>query len=201
MLQATNSVFTDMDKNKVRIGLQIRDLRKAKGITLSAIAEKIGKSVGYVSQVERGVSSLPISVLQSMSEVLGVQITWFFHTDNQQKADEVNYVVRHDSRRSLDFSDTGIREELLSPWLSGDLLMILTTFPPGVETSNEARVRKGEEAGILQSGQLELTIGDKLFTLGKGDSFSIVGDELHFVKNPSLDEDAVVLWVMGSPGY
>jgi transcriptional regulator with XRE-family HTH domain len=201
MLQATNSVFTDMDKNKVRIGLQIRDLRKAKGITLSAIAEKIGKSVGYVSQVERGVSSLPISVLQSMSEVLGVQITWFFHTDNQQKADEVNYVVRHDSRRSLDFSDTGIREELLSPWLSGDLLMILTTFSPGVETSNEARVRKGEEAGILQSGQLELTIGDKLFTLGKGDSFSIVGDELHFVKNPSLDEDAVVLWVMGSPGY
>ena len=201
MFQATNSVFTDMDKNKVRIGLQIRDLRKAKGITLSAIAEKIGKSVGYVSQVERGVSSLPISVLQSMSEVLGVQITWFFHTDNQQKADEVNYVVRHDSRRSLDFSDTGIREQLLSPWLSGDLLMILTTFPPGVETSNEPRVRKGEEAGILQSGQLEITIGDKLFTLGKGDSFSIVGDELHFVKNPSLDEDAVVLWVMGSPGY
>ena len=201
MLQATNSVFTDMDKNKVRIGLQIRDLRKAKGITLSAIAEKIGKSVGYVSQVERGVSSLPISVLQSMSEVLGVQITWFFHTDNQQKADEVNYVVRHDSRRRLDFSDTGIREELLSPWLSGNLLMILTTFPPGVETSKEPRVRKGEEAGILQSGQLELTIGDKLFTLGQGDSFSIVGDEQHFVKNPSLDEDAVVLWVMGSPGY
>lgn len=201
MLQATNSVFTDMDKNKVRIGLQIRDLRKAKGITLTAIAEKIGKSVGYVSQVERGVSSLPISVLQSMSEVLGVQITWFFHTDNQQKADEVNYVVRHDSRRSLDFSDTGIREELLSPWLSGDLLMILTTFPPGVETSKEPRVRKGEEAGILQSGQLELTIGDKLFTLSKGDSFSIVGSELHFVKNPSLVEDAVVLWVMGSPGY
>lgn len=201
MAQAINSVFTDMDKNKVRIGLQIRDLRKAKGITLSAIAEKIGKSVGYVSQVERGVSSLPISVLQSMSEVLGVQITWFFHTDNQQKADEVNCVVRHDSRRSLDFSDTGIREELLSPWLSGDLLMILTTFPPGVETNKEPRIRKGEEAGIVQSGQLELTIGDKLFTLRKGDSFSIVGDELHFVKNPSLDEDAVVLWVMGSPGY
>ncbi len=63
MLQSTNSVFTDMDKNKARIGLQIRDLRKAKGITLSAIAEKISRSVGYVSQVERGVSSLTISVL------------------------------------------------------------------------------------------------------------------------------------------
>ena len=89
MPQTTHSVFTDMDKNKARIGLQIRDLRKAKGITLSAIAEKIGKSVGYVSQVERGVSSLPISVLQSISVVLGVQITWFFHSDNQQKLDEV----------------------------------------------------------------------------------------------------------------
>lgn len=201
MLQATNSVFTDMDKNKVRIGLQIRDLRKAKGITLSTIAEKISRSVGYVSQVERGVSSLPISVLQAISEVLGVQITWFFHTENQQKIDEVNYVVRHDSRRTLDFSDTGIREELLSPWLNGDLIMILTTFPPGVETSKDPRVRKGQEAGVLQSGELELTIGDKSFVLGKGDSFSIVGDEPHFMKNLSLDKDAVVLWVMGSPGY
>jgi transcriptional regulator with XRE-family HTH domain len=201
MLQSTNSVFTDMDKNKVRIGLQIRDLRKAKGITLSAIAEKISRSVGYVSQVERGVSSLPISVLQAISEVLGVQITWFFHTENQQKIDEVNYVVRHNSRRTLDFTDTGIREELLSPWLSGDLIMILTTFPPGVETSREPRIRKGQEAGVLQSGELELTIGDKCFMLSKGDSFSIVGDEPHFMKNSSLDEDAVVLWVMGSPGY
>ncbi len=201
MSQTTHSVFTDMDKNKVRIGLQIRDLRKAKGITLSAIAEKIGKSVGYVSQVERGVSSLPISVLQSISEVLGVQITWFFHTDNQQKVDEVNHVVRHDSRRSLDFFGTGIREELLSPWLSGDILMILTTFSPGVETSKEPRKRKGEEAGFVKSGVLELTIGDKLYILGEGDSFSIVGEEPHFVKNPSADEEAVVLWVMGSPGY
>ncbi|MFT7491430.1 MAG: transcriptional regulator with XRE-family HTH domain [Pseudohongiellaceae bacterium] len=201
MLQLTNSVFTDIDKNKVRIGLQIRDLRKAKGITLSAIAEKISRSVGYVSQVERGVSSLSISVLQAISEVLGVQITWFFHTENQQQIDEVNYVVRHNSRRTLGFADTGIREELLSPMLSGDLIMVLTTFPPGVATSKEPRIRKGQEAGVLQSGELELTIGDKFFILGKGDSFSIVGDEPHVVRNSSLDEDAVVLWVMGSPGY
>ena len=79
--------------------------------------------------------------------------------------------------------------------------MLLTTFPPGVKTSKEPRIRKGQEAGVLQSGELELTIGDKFFTLGKGDSFSIVGDEPHFMKNSSLDKDAVVLWVMGSPGY
>ncbi len=201
MSQSASSVFADMDKNKIRIGHQIRDLRKAKGITLSYIAEKIGKSVGYVSQVERGVSSLPISVLQAISEVLGVQITWFFHTENQQKTDEINYVVRSDSRRSLDFSDTGISEELLSPRLSGDLLMILTTFSPGAETGKEPRKRKGEEGGYIKSGVLELTIGTKRFNLKEGDSFSIVGDDPHFVRNPSSDQDTVVLWVMTPPVY
>ncbi len=67
MLQTTHSVFSDMDKNKVRLGLQLRDLRKAKGITLSAIDEKLGRSVGYVGQVVRGFSSMPSSVLTAIS--------------------------------------------------------------------------------------------------------------------------------------
>ncbi|WP_036229683.1 helix-turn-helix domain-containing protein [Marinobacterium jannaschii] len=190
-----------IDSENLRIGRQIRDLRKAKGITLVSMAEAIGKSVGYVSQVERGVSSLPIPVLQAISEVLGVQISWFFHTDQQAPMAELNHVVRADNRRRLDFAGTGISEELLSPRLSGQLQMIMTTFAPGAETGKESRKRKGEEGGFVQSGTLELSIGDKTFLLQQGDSFSITGDEPHFARNPSADEDAVVIWMMTPAGY
>ena len=199
MTQPTS--VTDLDKSdhdQIRIGLQIRDLRKSKGITLSDMAKKIGKSVGYISQVERGVSSLPIPVLQMISEVLDVPITWFFHTDTQQQSDEINNVVRKHARRHLDFFGTGIREELLSPWMSGGLLMILTTFSPLASSDDEPRKRKGEEAGYVKSGTIELTIGENSFILNRGDSFSITGEEPHFVKNPSEDEDAVVIWVMNN---
>ncbi|GGK71922.1 helix-turn-helix domain-containing protein [Amphritea balenae] len=187
-----------MEQENLRIGRQIRDLRKSKGVTLTVMAEKIGRSVGYVSQVERGVSSLPIPVLQAISEVLGVQISWFFHADSDVPSDELNHIVRSHVRRSLNFSGTGIREELLSPRLSGHLQMILTTFAPGAG-SQESRVRKGEEAGLVQSGTLELGIGDKRFLLQAGDSFSLAGNEPHWTRNPT-DSDTVVVWTIAG-GY
>jgi len=196
---AANADVSDIES--IRIGRQIRDLRKSKSITLATMAESIGRSVGYVSQVERGVSDLPIPVLQRISEVLDVQITWFFHSSTQQPIEEQGTVVRADARRQLDFAGTGIHEELLSPNLSGDLLMILTTFSPLARSDKEPRKRKGEEAGLLQSGELELTIGDKTFALKAGDSFSINGDEPHQVRNPSSKEDAVVIWVITPSNY
>ena len=190
-----------LDEGNVRIGQQIRDLRKAKGVTLSTMAEKIGRSVGYVSQVERGVSALPIPLLQSISEILDVNITWFFHSDSDQDIDEMGHVVRAGSRREIDFSGTGIHEELLSPSLSGDLLMILSTFSPLAGTDEMPRKRNGEEAGYVQSGRLDLRVGEALFHLNEGDSFSITGDELHSVKNPSNTESAVIVWVITPPNY
>jgi len=196
---AQESNHNSVDSENLRIGRQIRDLRKAKGITISTMAETISKSVGYVSQVERGVSALPIPVLQRICDLLGVQISWFFHSDSQTPMEELNYVVRKEHRRSLNFAGTGMREELLTPRMSGQLQMILTTFAPGAGNS-EPRQRKGEEGGYIQSGVLELTIGDQTFVLNEGDSFSLTGDEPHLARNPS-DEETVVLWTMTPAGY
>jgi len=197
---ADSSTQNSVESENLRIGRQIRDLRKAKGITISAMAETIGKSVGYVSQVERGVSALPIPVLQRICDLLGVQISWFFHSDSQTPMEELSFVVRKAHRRSLNFAGTGIREELLSPRMSGQLQMILTTFAPGAGNP-EPRMRKGEEGGYVQSGSLELVIGEQQFLLSAGDSFSLHGDEPHLVRNPSEDEEAVVVWTMTPAGY
>lgn len=200
MPKAVGNTEVDIEANKLRVGRQIRDLRKAKGYTLSYVAERIGKSVGYISQVERGVSALSIPLLQVISDLLEVQITWFFHADKEEKQDEANYVVRKNTRRHLDFSGTGISEELLSPRLSGELLMIQTTLEPLAQSDAQPRERKAtEDAGYLQSGALELTIGKKCFILEAGDSFSIVGADPHFFKNPSKEFKTVIIWVM-TPG-
>ncbi|MBB1489530.1 helix-turn-helix domain-containing protein [Oceanospirillum sediminis] len=181
------------NSENLRIGSQIRDLRKAKGVTLAEIAESIQRSVGYISQVERGVSSLPIPVLQSICDVLGVQISWFFHSDREAPEEELNHIVRKSARRSLSFSDGGIREELLSPRLSGHLQMILTTFSPGAKGS-EARKLKGDEGGLVQSGAIELCINDQCFILRAGDSFTLGRDDQYRVRNASEVGEAVVIW-------
>ena len=192
---------TKFDGEGIRIGRQIRDLRKAKGVTLQTMADKIGRSVGYVSQVERGVSVLPIPVLQSICELLEVQITWFFHTESEQPIEEMGHVVRKKARRHLNFAGTGIREELLSPTLSGEMLMILTTFAPGAESSAQQRKRRGEEGGYIKSGRLTLSLGDDSFELMAGDSFTIGKHDLYLINNPSSKDAAVIVWVICPPNY
>lgn len=190
-----------IDAEGIRIGRQIRDLRKAKGVTLQTMADKIGRSVGYISQVERGVSVLPIPVLQAICELLEVQVTWFFHTETEQPIEELGHVVRKNARRHLNFAGTGIREELLSPNLSGEMLMILTTFSPEAESSPQQRKRRGEEGGYIKSGRLTLSLGDDNFELNAGDSFTIGKDDLYLIKNPSRKDEAVVVWVLCPPNY
>ena len=80
-------------------------------------------------------------------------------------------------------------------------MMIQTTLSPLAESDKQPRRRSGEEAGLLLQGQLHLTIESQEFELSSGDSFSIAKDEAHHIRNPSPDEDAVVLWVITPPVY
>ena len=43
MLKAVSNNVIDRETDNLRVGRQIRDLRKAKGYTLSFVAERIGK--------------------------------------------------------------------------------------------------------------------------------------------------------------
>ncbi len=190
----------DLAAQNLFLGRQIRDLRNAKGITLKTMAEHIQRSLGYVSQVERGVSALPIGVLKSISELLGVNISWFFHSDIESPLSELNYIVRGNNRRSLNFSGTGVSEQLLTPQLSSQLQMIMTTLAPKAKIL-EPRIRAGEEAGFVHSGSLELTIGEQTFLLNSGDSFSLNDKEQHKTYNPSATQETVIIWTLVGANY
>ena len=71
------AVLADIDPGAA-IGEQLRELRQVKNLTLREVAEKAGISVGYLSQLERNHSRLPIAVLKRISDALGVHMNWFF---------------------------------------------------------------------------------------------------------------------------
>src|SRR5258708_39967200 len=72
------------------IGAQIRELRKLKGLTLQMVADEADISVGYLSQIERNQSKLPIGILKKLSDVLGVHMNWFFQGNIQSPPEEQN---------------------------------------------------------------------------------------------------------------
>lgn len=83
--------------NDLAIGPQIRELRKAKGLTLQQVAKAANISTGYLSQIERNQSKLPIGVLKKISDVLGVRMNWFFHAHDAPPG-EKDIVVRAHNR-------------------------------------------------------------------------------------------------------
>ena len=185
---------------EIPVGRQVRDLRKARGITITELAERIGRSVGYVSQVERELSAVSITVLQQIATALDVQVTWFFQGNAMAPEEERDFIVRRGNRRKLRFGGSGIEEELLSPNLRGQIEMTLTTFEPGSRTGAEDRIRKGEEAGFVISGTIEIQAGGETFRLEAGDSFAFQEPGPHRCRNPG-SVDAVVVWVYTPPTY
>lgn len=188
------------DLSDVDIGLQIRDLRKAKRLTITELAGRIGRSVGYVSQIERGLSAVSITVLQQIATALDVQVSWFFQGNAAAPKVERDVIVRRGNRRRLHFGGSGVTEELLSPNLSGQIEMILTRFEPGGHTGGDGRLRSGEEAGFVLSGTLEIVTDKATHRLEAGDSFAFRETGRHRCHNPGA-EDAVVLWVHSPPSY
>ncbi len=85
----------------VQYGQEIRDLRKAKGLTLPRMAQLTGYSTGFLSQVERGLSSPNVEALHRIAEALGVTISWFFRNAEAEDPAERDLIVRARNRRSL----------------------------------------------------------------------------------------------------
>ncbi len=199
------SVETEMSQKERHddpqsVGVQIRDLRKVRRLTVQGLADKIGRSVGYVSQIERNISDVSIPVLKEIAEALDVSINWFFQGNANAPADERDLIVRVKNRRKLDFVGTGMIEELLSPNFSGAFEMILGTFAPGAATGSENYTRTGEVGGYVVSGELELVVGDQQFRLFPGDAFTYPSTDPHRCWNPG-DTETTVLWVLSPPSY
>ncbi len=180
------------------IGAQLRELRLLKNLTLKDVSEKAGISVGYLSQLERNHSRLPIGVLKKISDALGVHMNWFFQQKDAGDASERDIVVRASNRRSLSFTGLGITEELLSPNLSGPLELLLSTIAPGADSEDYSH--DGAEAGLVLAGTLELWVSGRHFTLREGDSFAFKSTEVHRCANPGKVATRV-LWVITPPHY
>jgi transcriptional regulator with XRE-family HTH domain len=181
------------------LGKQIRELRKARGMTLADLAHRAGMSVSFLSQVERSISNPSVIALHEISRALDVNISWFFANGNPGPDDERDYVVRAGHRRKVAY-DGGAVDELLSSNLNGQLELLLSRLPPGSMSGERAYAHSGDEGGVVIAGQLELWIGNKHFLLGEGDSFTFASSLPHRYGNPGTAE-TMVIWAITPPTY
>jgi len=186
----------DLPHDSQTLGADLRALRKARGLTLQGLADMLGRSVGWLSQVERDKSVPSIIDLRDMARHLDVSVSSLFRA--AASPEDAGFVVRKSSRRPIGSREAGLVEELLSPDLTDAFEVVHSTFEPGAEL-RQAVSRPTQEVGYVTSGRLRLWIGDQMFNLNAGDSFRIRGEPFRWA-NPHADP-CVVVWVIAPPVY
>ncbi|GAB5469438.1 MAG: XRE family transcriptional regulator [Rhodospirillales bacterium] len=181
----------------LRLGQDLRSLRKARGLTLAELSLRLGRSVGWLSQVERGLSEPGIGDLRALAAVFEVPLSFFFANESALP-EEQGLIVRRDARRSLGNSQGGLVEELLSPDLGGSFELLRSVFAPGAASPGPAQ-RPTEEAGYVVAGSLILNLRGEDFLLQAGDSFRFKEERFSW-RNPG-DEPCIVIWVVAPPLY
>lgn len=189
----TNPAEPAMD---VAVGRRIRDLRRAREFSLETVASRTALSIGFLSQIERGLSSPSLRVLATLADVLGVGIAALFGASPSADGASDHVVTRGLQRPELKLWRTGVSKQLLSPAsVDNRLNLFLVHLEPGGSTGDELYTHDGEEAGLVLEGEMMLTVDSETWSLQRGDSFRFASRRPHRFSNPAEDAKAVVLWV------
>ena len=175
------------------LGRRLRVLRKAGGLSLQQVAGRTGLSIGYLSQVERGVSSASVRALAIIAEGLGVGLAGLFSA--QVSSDGARFGFRGDESQVFNIPFDGVEKRLLTPGAqSAGLSLFLMTIAPGGSSGEAPYNHAGEEAGHVQAGTLELTVDSEIRLLKAGDSFRFLSARPHRWRNAGRGV-CKVLWV------
>ena len=179
------------------LGRDLRVLRTARGITLEALSERLGRSVGWLSQVERDISTPRMSDLRQLADIYEVPLSLLFGSADAPE-NEKGRIVRAGARRVMGEQDKGLVETLISPDLTDSFEVIHSTFQPG-SSRPIPTARPTQEVAYMVAGRLDVWLDDDLFTVNTGDSFRIRGQSYRWA-NPYA-EPAVAIWVISPPVY
>ncbi len=174
---------TSLSDGDVWIGARLRELRKHHRLSIQELADKVGLSIGMISQIERGLSTPSLRSLRLLAEALEVPVSWFFASAEGHVISR--HIVRRAQRRRLRVPDVGVVQELVSPNSASNIEIYEVSLEPGGSSGPDAYTHQGEKFGLVTEGQIQLLIGSDVHVLECGDSFHFPSTQLHRFENSS----------------
>jgi len=174
------------------LGPKLRTMRMERGKSLAEVAEAVGVSAGYLSNVERTQNEPSLSVLHRLAQYYGLDLSDLFGA-----VSGTTPLVRPHDRKVL-LRGHGVTMELLA---SGKVTMEphLFRIAPGAG-SGDTYTHQGEEFLFVVKGCLTITLEDQAYPLRTGDSFYFGSHLPHRWINSGKTE-TIVLWVNTPPAY
>lgn len=179
----------------MKIGNKIKALRVQKGLTQEELADRSELSKGFISQLERDLTSPSIATLVDILQVLGTDLNNFFsdEPDEQIVFKDQDYFEKVDNElnNTIEWIIPNAQKNAMEP--------IRLTLAPGGSTYPDVP-HEGEEFGYVLSGSIIIHIGKKTHKAKKGESFYFTPSSSHYI---SADKKmgASLIWVSTPPSF
>ena len=177
----------------MEIGSKIKALRIVNGLTQEELADRAELSKGFISQLERNLTSPSIATLADILQCLGVSVSEFFAEDSEEQvvyADE-DYFEKIDS-------ELGSKIEWIIPNAQKNVMEpIRLTLSAGGQTYPD-NPHEGEEFGFVLEGEITIHIGKKTHCAKAGESFYYTPARKHYIAS---EKGAQLIWVSSPPSF
>lgn len=179
----------------VKIGEKIKELRIQKGLTQEELADRSELSKGFISQLERDLTSPSIATLVDILQCLGTNLKEFFSDTSSEQVvfKKTDYFEKYDSdlKNEIQWIIPNAQKNMLEP--------ILLNLDAGGSTYPD-NPHEGEEFGYILSGSITLHIGNKMYKAKKGESFYFTASQKHYI-SASEKNGASLLWISTPPSF
>ena len=176
------------------IGEQIHRLRKENNLTQEELADRSELTKGYISQIERDLSSPSIATLVDILEALGTNISDFFSENPEEKIVFTNedWFEKVEENYTIEWVIPNAQKNEMEP-------IIITLAPNGHSSFDEPH--HGEEFGYVLQGSIQVLFGNKKYVVKKGQTFYFSAKYNHQLINASKTSPAKILWVVTPPTF
>ncbi|MDD3223361.1 MAG: XRE family transcriptional regulator [Clostridium sp.] len=162
----------------MEIGEKIKRLRVEKNLTQEELANRCELSKGFISQIERDLTSPSIATLTELLDVLGTNLTEFFSENLNEKIvftkDDMSETFNEKYNYKLKWLVSNSQKDFMEP-------IILTLECE--KSCLEDKPHEGEEFGYILDGTIILKLGRKKYKIKKGESFYFKANINHSILN------------------
>ena len=175
------------------IGKKLKSLRIQNGLTLDDLASRSELTKGFLSQVERNLTTPSISTLENILEALGTNLSEFFHEEPEQKLvfTAQDFFVDEQEEYRIEWVIPNAQKNQMEP-------ILLTLKPRG--QSHTLSAHAGEAFGYVLKGSVTLVRENKKYKVRAQETFYVDGKKSHYLFNHTNSE-AKVLWITTPPMF
>lgn len=181
------------DSGPLNIGENVRQLRKAQGMTLSRLAELANVSKSNLSKIENNVISPTFDMIEKISTGLGITTSELL-SQGVPATDMLSFASSGEGLRS---SNGSYEFEFLFPDLKNRKMIpiVTTVLPKQTEMLSTPSSHGGEEFFHVMDGSVDFVSDGKILKrMNKGDSVYFSSGVQHLVVNRH-DTPSRLLWV------